>query len=234
MENAPAVPEPRKERSDAMKVTPEEKADLDSRDVSRPYQRKKCLACGKPFRTCSGGRMNCYQCSPPTLGRRLDPVVKEALREQGGSGGRGGGDVRDPLAPPSDVLAALEELRAENLRPQTAADAIALLGKIGEHVAAGRISALKGRALTAIVRVQIGILERKERLAYQERAARDREHRRNMSLAKREADKRKRQEEKEAERRRRAEERKNNGGKPKAEVPLPQLSDADRRLGEDV
>lgn len=222
----------RKERSDAMRVSPEEKADLDSRDVSRPFQRKVCRNCGKKFRTCSGGRLDCVQCSPPTLGRRLDPVVKEALREPKAKTSDATGDIRSPLAPPAEVLAAIEDLREERLRPQTTSEAIALLGRIGAHVAAGRISNLRGRTLTAIVSAQIKILQRQEHVAHQKTVALEREHRRNMRLAKMEADRKRRADEKEAKRLKAAEEKKINGGKPVVEVPLPQPSAQDLRIAE--
>lgn len=222
----------KKERSDAMRLPPEEAADLDARDVSRPYQRKICRACGKAFRTCSGGRLDCTTCSPPTLGRRMDPVVKDALREPKGSR-QEGGDVRDPLAPPDAVRAALDFLsNEENLKPKTTTEATALLGKVAAYVAAGHLSSLRGRALTGIITAQIRVLTVQETRAHREQAMKDREQRRSISLAKRDADKKARADKKEAERIARAQEKERNGGKPVVEVPLPQPSAQDLRIAE--
>lgn len=233
-ETAPAGPAPapeRKERSDAMKLPAQEKAELDARDVSRPFQRKVCMLCGRKFRTCSGGRINCTKCSPPTLGRRMDPTVKDALREAKGAV-REAGDLRDATAPADQVLAALDALKEENLRPRNTTEAIALLGKIAEFVAHGQISSLRGRALTGIVNTQIKILERQEARIFREREQKEREHRKNLAIAKREADRRARADKKEAERRARAEEKEKNGGKGGPEVPLPQPSAQDLRIAE--
>lgn len=221
----------KKERIDRMALPAAEKRALDAQDISRPYQRKRCRTCGKEFRTCSGGRVNCVQCSPAGQGARifrLDPalkIVKAASREKR----KEGGDVIEKPAAPEEILQTLRELDENNLSPKSSAEAIILLGRIGEHMMKGRVSALRARALSSIVRLQIGVLQKQEALLFKERVQKERDARRRMSEAKRLADKEKR----DAEKRRRREELKNNGGKPKVEVPLPQLTPEDERLGAD-
>lgn len=228
---------PKKERCDAQKVSREEAADWGDQDISRPYRRVVCRACGKKFRTCAGGRVNCYQCSPATYRRRLfrtDPVMGElkAAVTEGGHR-KEPGDLPVDHAPPEQVLRALQDLQEERLQPQTTEEAIALLARIGEHVARGALSVLRGRALTAIVRVQIGILQKQESLRFKEREAREREHRRRLAETKRLNDKLAR-ERKAAEERARRRAEKKDGAKGRGEVPLPEMTDADRRLAEET
>lgn len=222
----------KKERSDRMALPAGEKRALDDQDISRPYQRKRCRTCGKEFRTCSGGRVNCIKCSPAGQGARifrLDPALKivKAVSREGKR--KEAGDVIEKPAAPEEILKTLRELDENNLAPKSSAEAVILLGRIAEHMMKGRISALRARAFSSIVRIQIGILQKSEGLLFKERVAKERDARRRMSEAKRAGDKAKRDLEKEKARL----ERKKNGGKPLVEVPLPELTPQDVRLGAD-
>jgi hypothetical protein len=170
----------------------------------------------------------------------MDPEVKESLRESKRM--HFAGDIRDPLAPPEEVLRVQARLKGANLKPKTSTEAIGLLAEVMEYVAQGSLSALRGRILAMMITIQIRTIRDQERLVFQATLARNREARRRMAQSGIRRLKEKKRIRLAKERAKAKEERakrllalkKNSSAKAVERVPLPEMTDQDRRLAEGV